>query len=393
MKKHKKKKRSNNGERNVDKNKVKYVIDSKGQTVALPDNQSVIRLIPQEIKEKELSTFSKEFINTLNNKGLNSNNKEFLFMIQPFYIMERLLFFTKTEFSSSSQAVKLANEIEKHPEILANREQTEFLRSIIPEDCHGRTRWYFLNVGCIDFERNLYDCKRLNAEYVLPIPYSKFIKELEPLLVTQNDIDSENICPRYQLVTNGIDLYDKSKLLSLAFERDITNNQDSHFDTLIFEMLEDYNAKRHALRDITSNQSTKCLLIINENNKYIYYPVYREVKNIIKKIFKDACCNVQYKKNCISACFLNDNKKLVLYVSGTNEKPQFLLGGRIIVGIKALKEALQNENVFQETQWFVEKVKPNIKEKESGRKPYIRKKDVIDWTKKEGINGKSRKER
>lgn len=370
---------------------MKYAIDSKGQIITLPENQNIIRLIPQEIREKELLAFAKEFTTALSEKGIEENGKGFCFMIQPFYTTERILLLTKTEFSSSSQAVKLANEIDKHPEILANREQTEFLRSILPEDYHGRTRWYLLTVGYIAFERNFYDCKRINANYVLPISYAKFIKDLKSQLVTQDDMDSGNICFRYKLTMNDIDLKNTNSLLFHAFNRDIINGQESHFDTLVLEFLETYKKRNYAMRDVTSNQTAGCLSAINDGDKHIF-PIYQEVKNCIKKTSKGAY-NIQYKGNRITACFADGSRKFALYVSGTKENPQFIIGGKTIAGMDALKKAIQDGSVFQEMEWFTEKVKPNIKQTPTKQKYYIRKKDEIGWRKRHKVAPKIRDRR
>ena len=105
----------------------KCVIDSGGNVITLPQTANNIRLIPVELREKELNKFIEDFSSLLSARGIDVNGKKYSFMIQPFYTTERLLIFAKTEFSSSSQAVKLSNEIEKHPEIMANKEKTEFL--------------------------------------------------------------------------------------------------------------------------------------------------------------------------------------------------------------------------------------------------------------------------
>lgn len=355
----------------------KCVIDSGGNVVSIPLEAKAVRFIPTEIRARELKKFSLDFSSILSQKGIDVQNKAFCYMIQPFYATERLLLFAKTEFSSSSQAVKLANEIEKHPEIMANQEKTEFLKSIFPDSSSGRTRWYFLTVGYIAFERNLYDCKRINLGYILPVPYEQFIKSLKEQLLKPEDNEAGGICYGFQLMENGVPLWDGKSLLSYSFDRDITGGKESHFDKHIRDAVIEYKRlKGYEKKDRLSNKANLCLSVINDNRRNIF-PVYLEVKNCIKKTFKDSF-NIHYKGNRITA-HLNDNEKLVIYVYGSDDRPQFVIGGNTYTGIRELQKAFQSSDIFSETVWFTEKVKPNIKEEASSCQKYKKNKDEIDW--------------
>lgn len=366
---------------------MKCVINSKGEAVTLPADASTIRLIPQEIREKELSKFAEDFSALLLQKGINVENKHFCFLIQPFYTLEHLIFFTKTEFSSNSQAVKTANEIEKHPEILANRECTEFFRSIFPDDSSNKPRWYLMCVGSIVFERNLYDCKCISAEYLQPVPYAQFMKNLETQLARQKD--TNNDFSRFQIKTNGMSLTDIQNLLARAFDRDIVDGRESRFDLFSLQALEGCKRMRgYANRDSTSNKAIICLSIINDSKKNVFL-IYQEVKNCIKKTFKGAY-NVRYKGNRITAQ-IDEEHLLTIYVGGTDEKPQFIIGGNTFDGLKELKSALLSPVLFQETTWFAEKVKPHIGEQETPRPKRKRDKDELGWSKKRHLKGNVKK--
>ena len=292
--------------------------------------------------------------------------------------MEHLIFFTKTEFSSSSQAVKTANELERHPEILANREYTEFFKSIFPDDSSSKPRWYLMCVGVIAFERNLYDCKCINAEYIQPVPFAQFMKNLEIQLTKQKNADNDLF--RFQIKTNGMSLTDTQHLLAKAFDRDIANGNESRFDLSCLQALEHCKQMRKYIdRDNTSNKAIICLSVINDSKKNIFL-VYQEVKNCIKKTFKSAY-NVRYKGNRITAQ-IDEERLLAIYIGGTNEKPQFIIGGNTFDGIDSLKAALLSPDLFQETKWFAEKVKPHIQEHETSKPKRERDKDELGWNKK-----------
>lgn len=368
---------------------MKAAVNSNGEIVTLTSSQKEIRFIPQEIKEKELTAFKEDFVCLLNQKGIDTQGKGFCFMLQPFYTMERMLIFTKTEFSSSSQAVKLANEVEKHPEIAADKERYDFYKSIFPDNTSGRTRWYFLNVGYIAFERNLYDCVKINVFYRTPIPYAGFMRSFNSSLISQEERDKKEVCPKYSFFNNGIDIEDAETLLSQAFLRDISGDMQSKFDFTVCEALEEYKCGSGYLqKDKTSNNANACLMMINNGRQNIF-PVYQKVKNCISKTFKGAY-NISYRGNKISAK-LADGGDIAIYVSGTEENPKFIVGGKMITGIEHLKKAMLLPTFRDETDWFVSKVKPNIFIEETKATVRKKPKDVIGWNKKRNKSHKKGK--
>lgn len=372
---------------------MKYAINSLGETVAIEDNQSIVRFLNADIRFKELRQYVSDFTDFLAEQNIMAGGKAFAYMVQPLYTTDRLIYFAKTEFSSSSQAVKLANEIEKHPEILASKEKTEFMKSIFPDDSSGKKRWYFLTVGYVAFERNLYDGKRINMKPVVPVPYASFISSLQEQLITAEDIEKAEPCPRFILKTDGFRLQDAKTLLSVAFERDISEGQHSLFDKVVQDSVSHY-MQTHGFRskDKASNRAISCLSIINENKENVF-PVYEAVKNAIKKTHKGAY-GIHYKGNEINA-HIDDERTLTIFVSGTVEKPQFIVGGAVYSSLEALKKALVTGEIFRETKWFAEKVKPNIREKNFTKPQYKKGKDEIGWKKrkKKSSSNKKGKER
>ncbi len=334
---------------------MKYAIDSKGEAIRLENSQSYLRQIDMDIRRAELYEAVGFLRSLLSEAGINSTNKKFCYLFQPSYTGENLYYFARTEFSSSSKAVKLANELEKHPEILADRGQREVLQSIFSEDTTGRIRWYFLTVGCISFERNFYDCKYINAVSIKPVPYTQFMRELKEKERIQPNEDGKT-GRHYTFFNEGFNLEDTTYLLSKAFERDIADGITSDFDITVATVLEQYKKQVGiSQREKNSNKITTCISAINQNRNI--FPVYKEVKNCIKKTFKDAY-NVSYKGTRITAQ-IND-KTLSVYVTGTDSNPQFIIGGKAIRGIERLKEELLSPTLFNEAEWFRDKVKPYI---------------------------------
>lgn len=354
----------------------KYAIDSQGRTIVVDNNKSVIRYLDVNVRTDELRFFAAEYFKYLNGNGIDSTDNKFVCLIQPFFVLDKLVFFTKTEFSSSSQAVKYANEIERHPEILASKEKTDFLKSIF-SDCSGR-RWYYLEVGIITFERNLYDGKKINIHSTLPVAYETFIKKLKGQLITQYDIDKKNVSSKFVLISD-ISIYEPKTLLKIAFEKKVADRKQTYFDKVTEEFLFNYmKTNEYDKKDKYSNQAITCLSAINENKNNVF-PIYKEIKICIKKIFKESY-GISYKGNQIVA-HINDKQKIMLYISGNKTNYQIIVGG-IKYSLQEFKEALLANELFVETKWFKEKVKPNIKIITTTKQKKEKQNDVINWQRK-----------
>lgn len=310
--------------------KTEYAVDSRGEIFHLPDkgnNRDVGEVASNEQRIERLNAFISQFFGETDKK------------VSPMIMgsaIERVVFFTKTQLSSSSQDVRLANELAHHPEI--EGERREYLQSIYSDD-NDVSSWYYLGVGSIEFERNVYDGEYIDARYLSPIPYTLFMKLLDKEFAD---------C---QLLSIGLELTSPQALSEMAFER------TTSFDVEIVEALEQYK-KDHGydLKDKDSNKANNCIAAITEYKDNVY-PVYQLVKNCIRKTFKDAY-NIRYKGNCITAQ-LDEYQSIELYVV-SNDPVVIIIGGNMIYGIDSFWTALTSPELFDETKWFTEKVKPLI---------------------------------
>lgn len=301
---------------------MKVAIDSAGEVFHLPDGLQNTTL---EVRTTELNSFIRTFF--------GKTDAQMFPMLNTGSENEYVVFFTKTRLSSSSREVRLANELERHPEITG--EERELLQSIFSDD-KDVSKWHSLGVGLIEFERNMYDGKYIDACYTPPIPYSLFIKEL--------DVEYKG----YELLNLGLELAYPQALLEMAFERDET------FDEEITEALERYKRDNgYAQRDKDSNKVNRCIAAITEY-KDNCFPVYQQVKNYIRKTFENAY-NIRYKGNRITAQ-LNEHQSIALYV--VNNDPALVIVGGMEYSIDNLKDVLASPKLFEETKWFTERVKP-----------------------------------
>ncbi len=372
---------------------MKYIIDSAGHAVELSDDAKEVRFIPLNIRINELNLFSNEIIAIMEKNGIKTNNMRFFYMIQPYGQRERAVFFSKTEFSSSSTAVKLAGELKIHPEILADRTKAEFLQSIIAVEGKELRQYFLLSIGYFEFERNIYDCKKIGINYFPPVPYNSFLNTMKAETASPADELNSHNTNSYIIINDKVNLSNPNTLLEYAVYRDI-RQEGSLFDSLVDKSVEIYrHINNYDLKDRDSNRSTVCLLSINNQNNNIFAE-YEQIKNCIKKTVKGAY-NIRYKRNKVTA-HLPDDSILDIYIQATGDTPKFIIKGNILNGIEELHQYLISDKTYTEQKWFTEKVQPYIRvNQDMPKKRRSSKRDELNWhkkIKKEKRNGRKSKQ-
>lgn len=358
---------------------MKYTVNSNGDVISLLPSQNTIRFIPIEVRARELVRFTNEFIELLKAINVDTRFAKFSYMIQPFYTNDCLVYFTRTELSSSSQTVKLANSLDKHSELKKQPDLYTLLKSIV-QDKQGTPRWFLIAVGIIEFERNFYDCKRINLTYRQPIFLHQFLKELECTQITQEEADKKKPCKKYRFFDNGIDLTNEEMLVSCAIDRDIVNGRESAFDMRMYNLIQKYKEEHYQNRYEKSNLATDNLKVLNTHTswrKKDIFTAYNIAKKMIKKIYKGAY-GICYR-NCKISAHLTSDKTLTMYTSGTREKPVYIINGNFLT-VEQLKQYLLNLKDLPSVDWFTEKVEPYIEYSKKSKMNY--KKDVLQWNKK-----------
>ena len=318
---------------------LKYAIDSKGEVFRVSENDP-IRMPTLQTREEALNSFISEFFSRpIDGRPFRDKDSVCTLMTGN---TEMAWFFTKTPLSSSSQDVKLANDLDAHPEITGNRR--DFLENIYL-DKNSVSDWYYLGVGCVELERNLYDGEYIDARYHSPIPYTRFLQLL--------DTDFKD----YSLTNIGIELKYPQAFLETA----LVYPED--FDLKIKQELDLYmQAHGFENRYKDSNKATICISMITDY-KGNCFPVYQQVKNCIKKTFKEAY-NIRYKGNKITAQIKSEigcERQLTLYVV-SNDPPLVIIGGTDTMGIERFKNLLTSPELFNSKKWFDDKVVPVLDE-------------------------------
>lgn len=366
---------------------MKYAIDSKGEVISLLPSQNIIRFIPIEIRAKELMQFTVDFKVLLREADIDTRFAKFSYMIQPLYTNDCLVYFTRTELSSSSQTVKLANSLNEHPELKNQPDLYALLKSIVQYK-EGTPRWFLISVGLIEFERNFYDCKRINLTYRQPIFLYWFLKELRKKQISQEELNSEKVCEKYCFFENSIDLTNGEMLIQGAFDRDIVGGKESFFDMTIYRLIQKYKKEHYQNRYEKSNLATNNLKLLNNHTswrKKDIFIAYDTAKKMIKKIYKEAY-GICYR-NCKISAHLTSKIKLTMYASGTRERPIYIINGHFFT-VEQLKNYLLDLKELSSVDWFTQKVEPYIECNKKAR--VYHKNDVLQWNKKSKLDRKDK---
>lgn len=337
----------------------KWVIDSLGNAVSIPQDKNSIRILKQEIRINELKKFAEGLLNALKETSSKINTAYFDFMVQPLYNKERVIYFTKSNISTTAKVLKLSRELVQNPQIenerpeFQDKDVVNFCKSIFKDEKQEK-KWFYLSVGCILFERNFYDCKYIDVTHIQPIPYAQFIKDLS----TKNNNPNE----KYEYISSGTPIDNVQELSQKAFVNELTSEETSPFILEISAFVNEYIQKNEIdKRDKASNKTTLFISLIN-NFKGDIFSTYLEIKNVIKKLYNEAY-NISYVKNSnLITAQIDDNHKIEIFVcNGNNGAFNYIVNGNIFTSINNLKAALQNlDNLLKPNDWFTKKVLPCV---------------------------------
>lgn len=340
----------------------RVVINSKGEVIQLNDD-NMMRLISPEVKFAELREEASKLIGLLNEQEIDTQGKKFFYMVQPLFYKERIYFFTKIKIPSSSESVKMADivkknpeEVLKNPELKDNLSKISFYKSIIPYEDKDSVSWYYISLCYIEFERNFYDCKKINIESNYFKPLYLFNKELEDILIKENNRDK--VSNKFVLDKNDIDFTDNQTITSIAFEIE-SNYIDSDFVNKIENVKENYTKKYFNNVYFNSNIANKYLIILNQKKNV--YKAYEKIKNTLRKEYQLNDVNINYNKKSNQIVVGNDETNVIkIYVKNPNdENLQFVIGGKDI-SIEEIVEIIRGNKKIESEEWFTNKVEPYL---------------------------------
>lgn len=340
----------------------RVVINSKGEVIKLNDD-NIMRLISPEVKLAELREETSKLIGLLNEQEIDTQGKKFFYMVQPLFYKERIYFFTKIKIPSSSESVNMANIIKKNPEevlknpkLKENPSKISFYKSIIPYEDKDSISWYYISLCYIEFERNFYDCKKINIKNSYFKPLYLFNEELEDILIKENNKDK--VSNKFILDKNDIDFTDNQAIIRIAFEIK-SNYIDSDFINKIEKVKENYIERYFDNIYSNSNMANKYLILLNQKKNV--YEAYKKIKNILRKEYQLNDINIKYNKNNQIIIGNDETNVIKIYVKNPNdENLQFVIGGKDINSIEEIVEIIKGNKKIENEEWFTDKVEPYL---------------------------------
>lgn len=319
-----------------------YAVNSNGETV---QTNETIHFMKPEVKLEHMKMFTDIL------KSNFPEDVDFTYAHQPLYTHDAVIFFCRTQFSSASKIVNESLEFERH--LNEPLEKLDLMRSLIQRKESGRICWYCLTVGMFLVERNLYDCQPINIKYVAPVPYMTFLREFRSKKITLEESKRNQLCRKYALL-GGLDLDDMETLLSKSFERDFQNGT-SMKDQKMHRFSLAWKKQKIGTKGETSNIASIFLANVQKKRKDCYVN-YRELKNFFVKTYKRTT-GIRYDGNLVTAVLPN-GEKVSIYLYGTVEHPQFVIGSQMTSSLSDLKELIDKEAYKEEASWFIQNVKP-----------------------------------
>ncbi len=328
---------------------IKYtnMYNSKGKIIRT--NTSSLNFCPQDKRLQALSTLANKLLETLS--PFNPTPKTFDFVIQPYGMEDRLIWFSKIKLEGDSELVKLSQSAVSNPDYqYQDAEQESIFKSVFSSFENGKTNWYLLNAETICLTRNMCDMKIIKAEAEKPIPYHTFIKESKTNRITRDALVMAVASDKRKYLAHGKNYNDVRFLIQSALSRSENDVLDGYIQAGL-----NLFKKEHIIDcDEYSNKKSHALMLLNDS-RYEKGEQF-QVCNILKlwgtKEVKHT--TVSYTGNLMQ--IKKDDKITEVYVSKSPDSdiPIFQVNGTIIKGIDNLKRAILSGNFAPAPLWWDE---------------------------------------
>lgn len=346
------------------------VVDSNGYVVEI--NKGDIPFKQTSIKDKADMMF--DFLEKTS-KTIKADKSQCIVGIQPFDSTD-VLFILQKMLITDDTVLKNANNPSYKP---ASDYEASMLKSIFAIERKGKPEYCYLYLQPIEFERNLYDGEYISVTPKQFIPYDVFSKRLsnkhefmlDDEYANYKEIAKDNTKP---FLKSGYRFYNIAHL-------DLTNPDELLDKALLFEKkdgvydydkiyLDVYNycyQEGIESKDYLSNDATKALYAINENNKKNIYGIYNAIKKELQNGFGENVSNIHYEGSVV--CFstkVEPNGKIYICNRDTvDDKPLLIYNGTMIHGVENIRQWLEfcgKDGQVYKPAWFLDKVEPNIDE-------------------------------
>lgn len=337
--------------------RVTYKVDSNG-IISSEFNKTPINIKKFDARKKDLEEVLRKIILNLEDEYPSINEDSAVYMIQPYYITDRILFFTKTQLTKDSNVIKNLN----NPSYkCGSEEENDYLKSIISEEENGSKSWWYIEVLSLTLNRNLFDCEWIEAGMTIPLSYHTVFKNISDSIMP--DIDYSNakgLDKRYYISEKDGSAFDYKNIQAVS-KRAIECMGYNRIDETLYHLVCQYSKDTGiSEKDRFSNDKQLSLLIAKGKiDTNVLYNVYETVKKYLNDLYPDTIDKVKYKGNTVY--FTHNDVLQTVYLSASlygTADISFVINGNIINGTQKFLEALRNEAIYNKQKWFDDEVVP-----------------------------------
>lgn len=337
--------------------RVTYKVDSNG-IISSELNKAPINIKKFDARKKDLEEVLRKIILNLEDEYPSINEDSAVYMIQPYYITDRILFFTKTQLTKDSNVIKNLNDPSYK---CGSEEENDYLKSIISEEENGSKSWWYIEVLSLALYRNLFDCEWIEAGMTIPLSYHTVFKNISDSIMP--DIDYSNakgLDKRYYISEKDGTAFDYKNIQAVS-KRAIECMGYNRIDETLYHLVRQYSKDTGiSEKDRFSNDKQLSLLIAKGKiDTNVLYNVYETVKKYLNDLYLDTIDKVKYKGNTVY--FTHNDVLQTVYLSASlygTADISFVINGNIINGTQKFLEALRNEAIYNKQKWFDDEVVP-----------------------------------
>ncbi len=321
--------------------KTSLTVNSYGEIKAYAGNNA-IKLKNERTRKLELNSITNMLIERIAAFGTTATIESFAYIIQPFYINDKIVMFVKIRIEADNELVR--------QKFLKGAIKDVLSESVFCLKENERPVWYILYALETCYERNLCDCCFQKVTIGKLTPFKQYMEEIEKELMPDDIYKSKKMSKGYRILAER---FDRERALKSA-------------TILGSDQLE--NVLKNAIADVCkqigisekypfANNVFYCLNYINANEfSGQVYPVYTKLKEIIKSV-QPTAYNIRYNGTVVSYILNNRTYKIYL-CDGTNGDIVYVFNGSVVNNHAELTDILSKKTIRQ---WYESKVLPNTK--------------------------------
>ena len=344
--------------------KITYTVDSNG-VISSEFNKAPINIKKFDARKKDLEEVLRKIILNLEDEYPSINENSAVYMIQPYYITDRILFFTKTQLTKDSNVIKNLNDATYK---CGSEEEEDYLKSIVSEeDDNGTKNWWYIEVLSLTLRRNLYDCEWIEAGMTIPLSYHTVFKNISDSIMPNVDYNHENgLDKRYYISEKDGSPFDYENIKAVS-KRAIECMGYSQIDETLYHLIRQYS-KDVGISDKDRFSNDKQLSILVAKGKIdtkVLYNLYETIKRYLNELYPDTIDKVKYNGNTVY--FPYEEKLQTIYLSASlygTADISFVLNGNVINGTQKFLEALRNKSIYEKNEWFDNEIVPLLNEEQ-----------------------------